>query len=73
MVEGGARVITSFVNSRLVDQFIITISPRLVGGLQVIDSEGMKSESNLTLDHISCQQLDNDLIVWARPIWKQEE
>ncbi|NNL77039.1 MAG: RibD family protein [Desulfobacterales bacterium] len=70
MVEGGAQVITSFINSRLVDQFIITVSPRLVGGLQVIDSKGLNTESNLTLDRVSYQHLGDDLIMWARPVWK---
>lgn len=70
MVEGGAQVITSFINSRLVDQFIITVSPRLVGGLQVIDSKGLNTESNLTLDQVSYQHLGDDLIMWARPVWK---
>jgi riboflavin biosynthesis pyrimidine reductase len=70
MVEGGAKVITSFINSRLVDQFIITVSPRLVGGLQVIDSNELKLESNLSLDKVSYQHLGDDLIIWARPDWK---
>jgi len=69
MIEGGAKVITSFINSRLVDQFIITICPRLVGGLQVIDTNGWKMESNLTLDQVSYQHLGNDLVIWARPSW----
>ena len=69
MVEGGAKVITSFVNSRLVDQFIITVSPRLVGGLPVIDPGEYSSKINLTLDHISYQRLGDDLIIWARPVW----
>ena len=72
MVEGGAQVITSFINSRLVDQFIITVSPKLVGGLQVIESEGLKAEPNLILDQISYQQLGDDLIMWARPVWKDK-
>ena len=69
MVEGGAQVITSFINSRLVDQFVITVSPRLVGGLQVIDSKGLKTGSNLTLDQVSYQHLGDDLVMWARPVW----
>jgi 3,4-dihydroxy 2-butanone 4-phosphate synthase/GTP cyclohydrolase II len=70
MVEGGAKVITSFVNLQLVDQFIITVSPRLVGGLQVIDSGEMKLESNLTLGKVNYQHLGDDLIIWARPVWQ---
>lgn len=40
MVEGGARVITSFLVSRLVDQMVLTIAPWLVGGLRVVDHLG---------------------------------
>ncbi len=70
MVEGGAKVITSFVHSRLIDQFIITVSPRLVGGLQVIDSNGLNLNTNLTLAHVSYQRFGNDLVIWTRPDWK---
>jgi 3,4-dihydroxy 2-butanone 4-phosphate synthase/GTP cyclohydrolase II len=69
MVEGGAKVITSFVNSRLVDQFIITVSPRLVGGLHAVDSGETKFKPDLRLAHISYQRLSDDLIIWARPEW----
>jgi GTP cyclohydrolase II len=70
MVEGGARVITSFVNSRLVDQFIVTVSPRFVGGLPVIDSDGRKFEPHLELAEVSYRPAGDDLIIWARPQWQ---
>ena len=69
MVEGGAKVITSFVRSQLIDQFIITVSPRLVGGLQVIDSNGLNLKTSLMLAYVSYQRLGNDLIIWTRPEW----
>ena len=69
MVEGGARVITSFVNSRLVDQFVVTLSPRFVGGLPVIDSDGLKFETHLELSEVSYRHAGDDLIIWARPKW----
>jgi 3,4-dihydroxy 2-butanone 4-phosphate synthase/GTP cyclohydrolase II len=72
MVEGGARVITSFVNSRLVDQFIITIAPRLVGGLQVLDFDGVGAMPILDLKQVHYQHLDDDIIMWARPEWGAE-
>ncbi len=71
MVEGGAKVITSFINAGLVDQFIITISPKLVGGLQVIDHSGIKSGACLRLGHTHYQHLDDDLIMWATPVWEK--
>ena len=71
MVEGGARVITSFVNSRLVDQFIVTVSPRFVGGLPVIDSDGLQFETHLELAEVSYRHAGDDLIIWARPKWRE--
>lgn len=70
MVEGGAQVITSFVNSRLIDQFIITITPKLVGGLHVFNSRGLETATFLDLKKIHYQRLDNDIIMWARPGWE---
>jgi 3,4-dihydroxy 2-butanone 4-phosphate synthase/GTP cyclohydrolase II len=70
MVEGGARVITSFVNAMLVDQFIITIAPKLVGGLQVLNSRGLEVAQFLDCEHVHYQQLGNNIILWARPAWK---
>ncbi len=70
MVEGGAQVITSFVNAKLVDQFIITIAPKLVGGLQVLNSRGLEIAQFLDCEHVHYQQIGNDIIVWARPGWK---
>jgi 3,4-dihydroxy 2-butanone 4-phosphate synthase/GTP cyclohydrolase II len=70
MVEGGARVITSFLNSQLIDQFIITVSPKFVGGLSVIDPNGLNFNKNLKLGHVSYQRLGNDLIIWSCPDWE---
>ena len=38
MVEGGARVITSFLDLHLVDRVVVTIAPVLVGGLHAVES-----------------------------------
>ena len=69
MVEGGARVITSFVKLKLVDLFVITVSPKLVGGLPVIDAESFKAAPFLQLKEVHYQQLGQDLVIWARPAW----
>jgi 3,4-dihydroxy 2-butanone 4-phosphate synthase/GTP cyclohydrolase II len=69
MVEGGARVITSFVKLKLVDLFVITVSPKLVGGLPVIDAESFKASPFLQLKEVHYQQLGQDLVIWARPGW----
>ena len=72
MVEGGARVITSFIRARLVDQFIITIAPTLIGGLCVIDGPGLQSFAQLRLEHVHYQHLGEDCILWAKPNWTRQ-
>ena len=57
------------MNSKLVDQFIITIAPKLVGGLQVFDTHGLNAGKYLDLDQITYQHLGDDMIMWARPKW----
>jgi len=70
MVEGGARVITSFIRARLVDLFIITIAPKLVGGLQVLTAPPNGSEAPMALTAIHYDRLEDDLVLWARPDWQ---
>jgi riboflavin biosynthesis pyrimidine reductase len=36
MVEGGARIITSFLGARLVDYAVVTIAPQFLGGLSAV-------------------------------------
>lgn len=72
MVEGGARVISSFIAARLIDYFIITITPKLLCGLRVIQDSQLKSVRCVQLDHVEYQQLGDDIILWAQPVWKQE-
>jgi riboflavin-specific deaminase-like protein len=70
MVEGGARVITSFIRARLVDLFIITIAPKLVGGLQVMTAPPNGTETPMVLKEIRYEKLEDDLVLWARPQWR---
>jgi 3,4-dihydroxy 2-butanone 4-phosphate synthase/GTP cyclohydrolase II len=70
LVEGGAQVITSFIRARLVDQFVITIAPCLVGGLPVIDAVGLPSAMGVRLRGTNCQTLGEDLVLWAEPAWE---
>ena len=70
MVEGGGQVITSFIEARLVDQMIITIAPRLVGGLPVLDRPAASNGSRLHLDPIFYQPCGPDIILWAQPQWQ---
>ena len=37
MVEGGARIITSFLAAKLVDHMVVTIAPKILGGLHAVE------------------------------------
>jgi riboflavin biosynthesis pyrimidine reductase len=69
MVEGGARVITSFLRQRLADAVIVTISPQLLGGLPVIDPDGLDRTLDFRLDQPFYQILGRDLVIWSCPRW----
>jgi len=69
MVEGGSQTISSFIEARLVDQMVITIAPRLVGGLQVLDRPAAINGSSLRLDSVTYQPCGPDIILWAQPQW----
>jgi 3,4-dihydroxy 2-butanone 4-phosphate synthase/GTP cyclohydrolase II len=69
MVEGGARVITSFIRDQLVDALVITISPRLMGGLPVIETSASDGGIDVPLEGTVYERMGRDLILWARPGW----
>jgi len=68
MVEGGAKVITSFIDAKLADQFVITITPKLLAGLQVIDNSRLTGPHCLRLGHMEYERSGEDIILWARPV-----
>jgi 3,4-dihydroxy 2-butanone 4-phosphate synthase/GTP cyclohydrolase II len=70
MVEGGARVITSFLRARLVDRVIITIAPVLVGGLHgVVDLVADDARGFPRLQHATWQKLGSDWVVAGLLDW----
>ena len=48
MVEGGARIITSFLDARLVDYVAVTIAPTFMGGLSAVGELGRASATRRT-------------------------
>ncbi|HRO58149.1 MAG TPA: RibD family protein [Burkholderiaceae bacterium] len=64
MVEGGATVINGFLRSRLVDYCVITVVPRLIGGVKALATPCSPGDTP-PLSIVDCryQQLGGDLIV----------
>jgi riboflavin-specific deaminase-like protein len=69
MVEGGAKVITSFIRAELADLLVITISPTLIGGLRVVHALPSAPLPRFNLTQVHYERRDDDMILWARPVW----
>jgi GTP cyclohydrolase II len=76
MVEGGARVITSFLSLRLVDWMVITIAPTLLGGLHAVENplascarDGGSSGGPPDFKYSAYEQVGQDLVFWSSLSW----
>lgn len=72
MVEGGARVITSFLNARLVDNFVITLTPFFVGGLHAVEEllytgSSRSAPSLPKMEILGNERCGRDLVIWGEP------
>lgn len=63
MVEGGRKIITSFIRQRLVDRIIITIAPVLVGGYSAISQEFDLNPVLPELKNVRRKYLGKDLVI----------
>ena len=61
LVEGGARIITGFLQARLVDRLVLTIAPVVVGGLNAVG----KLTCCARLGNVHHASLGQDLILWG--------
>ncbi len=66
MVEGGATVITAFLNAKIVDAVVITITPWLIGGYKAVSNLGETSLSQLpSLNGLNYGILEKDMIIYG--------
>ena len=68
MVEGGARILTSFLEGGLADYAVITIAPVYLGGYQMIQPAGAGDELRSVmprLRNIEQVQLATDTVLWG--------
>jgi 3,4-dihydroxy 2-butanone 4-phosphate synthase/GTP cyclohydrolase II len=70
MVEGGARIITSFLQEKLVDLLILTISPFLIGGTRAVSNLGGEGIHHFPrVENLRSARAGKDVILWGHPIW----
>ena len=65
LVEGGARVITSFLATGLADRLVVGISPRVLGtGTEAVRDLGITEVArSIRLDHRTVHVLGEDMLV----------
>jgi 3,4-dihydroxy 2-butanone 4-phosphate synthase/GTP cyclohydrolase II len=74
MVEGGARIITSFLLQKLADFIVLTIAPVLVGGLRAVSDLGQGDPTKLLrLEQRGHRWLGEDLILWGHLTTEESE
>ena len=64
MVEGGAKVITSMLASRIADHTLLAISPRFVAGMRAVNPTN-NGRQMPTLHDVHFQSMEGDLVVWG--------
>ncbi|MES2603313.1 MAG: RibD family protein [Pseudomonadota bacterium] len=66
MVEGGASVITAFLQAQLVDALVLTIAPKLIGGYRAVGALGFSATQQLPrLKTMHSDRIGDDMIVWG--------
>jgi len=70
MVEGGARIITSFLRARLVDYAVVTVTPRFLGGMPALSAN--ERGSLPSLQTWAAHRVGDDLVLSGELGWASE-
>jgi 3,4-dihydroxy 2-butanone 4-phosphate synthase/GTP cyclohydrolase II len=76
MVEGGARVITSFLRARLVDHVLLTVVSVFIGGVRAVGPLGAgRSDAAVSrlprLRNVRTFRAGRDLVLSGDPVWAE--
>eukprot|EP01135_Chromosphaera_perkinsii_P008732 Nk52_evm65s1444 gene=Nk52_evmTU65s1444 len=75
MVEGGASVIKSFLCSELVDNLVVTVSPSIVAGFNVLGmtptTQGKEKLNLPALEDVKYSVVGQDIVMRAVPRWQK--
>lgn len=71
MVEGGSRIITSFLTARLVDRVVLTVTPLFIGGVRaIVPDESNAANVMPRLRDVRYDRLGSDLVITGFPEWE---
>lgn len=66
IVEGGGDVMWDFVRENLIDEYYVTVAPKLVGGRDaptLVDGKGFASGKALNLRLLACEEIQGELFL----------
>ncbi|MDN6967345.1 bifunctional diaminohydroxyphosphoribosylaminopyrimidine deaminase/5-amino-6-(5-phosphoribosylamino)uracil reductase RibD [Oenococcus sp. UCMA 17063] len=66
LVEGGSKIQAAFVKQKLVDQLVVYLSPKIIGGQGLPAVYGQGLSETLDFSKVKMVQLGNDLRISAR-------
>jgi GTP cyclohydrolase II len=70
LVEGGARILKSFLEERLADYVVVTVSPRFVVGLRALGSNELRPYPRLS--SWRSERLGDDIVIAGEIVWSSE-
>ncbi|HVN54662.1 MAG TPA: RibD family protein [Anaerolineaceae bacterium] len=65
MVEGGARVISSFIDQEKADRLVLTVAPIYLGGLKAYEKGNQVSQPGKRINVWGQEKLGEDLVIWG--------
>jgi riboflavin-specific deaminase-like protein len=66
MVEGGAKIITAFLSSGMVDAIVLTIAPSIVGGYKAVSTLDTGNMNHIPfINPLYSEKLGKDIIIWG--------
>jgi 3,4-dihydroxy 2-butanone 4-phosphate synthase/GTP cyclohydrolase II len=71
LVEGGARILTSFLRARLVDFVVLTVAPRFVGGVTAFAGGELAAFPRLAKWH--SERCGEDLVLAGELDWSEPD
>jgi riboflavin-specific deaminase-like protein len=69
LVEGGGNVMWDFARENLIDEYHVTLTPRIIGGTEsptLVDGEGFEPKDVLDLKLKSCRKVGDELYLTYR-------
>ena len=70
LVEGGARILTSFLKARLADYVVLTMAPRFVGGVSALVQHELSPFPELS--SWQSERVGEDLVLAGELTWSDE-